>query len=760
LASDKKAFIGKAIGKKLLKLAIPVFVILVLFLVGTINQKKNREEIREQNRGSQNPTETLQPNADQFVDRLVAENEKYALYLDGPTLSVTIRDKETGAVLESSVKEEKEGENTNQKWKGFIRSGIVLDVIKGENDAGMADLINAANQIAIETIENGFHAYVSFLDYGFRFELYVRLEGDRMTVEIPDASILETLPGTYIGAINVFPFLGYSHLGDEKGYMLIPDGNGALIYLDDKEGRVTGGYSRMIYGEDTGFRDSSTESLLWGELQTVNEEENIMAPVFGMVHTEDEIGFLGIVEGGKERASIEAYPNGVTLNYNRIYPKFILRKLYNQPTSQSDARTIKTVERDRTHYDIRVHYCLVSGQDADYTGLAVRYRGYLLEDAGVERKDNGYHTRLDFLGTEREEWLVFKKKVTMTTAEDIRGIYSDLEAEGVRDILSLYKGWQSGGLYQVPVKKYKADGALGKTSELTKLIREAGEQGQQLYLYQDVLRINPDENNTTFNVVKRVDKRLFQEYAYKEVYNTFLYLTPSRSGYYVNGLAGDLRKKGVPQLAVAGITNKLFSYSYSGNYYYRPDTLREYEKIISRLGDEFNLALEQPFSYLWKYTDVFLDMPVGSSNYNFTDEEVPFLTIALKGLLPMYSEYMNFQANKQEFFLKLVETGVCPSFYITKEDSSALIYTNSDDIYSSKYSTYRSEILRYARELGSVYETVKGAFIISHERLGNGVTVVRYDNGTNIYVNYSEEDRTVDGYTVKAMSYKAGEADE
>ena len=58
-------------------------------------------------------------------------------------------------------------------------------------------------------------------------------------------------------------------------------------------------------------------------------------------------------------------------------------------------------------------------------------------------------------------------------------------------------------------------------------------------------------------------------------------------------------------------------------------------------------------------------------------------SIVLKGVMPMYSEYVNFEANKKEFFLKMVETGTFPSFYITKESSSDLVNTNSSDIYSS-----------------------------------------------------------------------------
>jgi hypothetical protein len=171
--------------------------------------------------------------------------------------------------------------------------------------------------------------------------------------------------------------------------------------------------------------------------------------------------------------------------------------------------------------------------------------------------------------------------------------------------------------------------------------------------------------------------------------------------------------------------------------------------------------MEQPSAYLWKNTDAFLDMPLGDSGYMYVDEEVPFLSMVLKGIIPMYSEYVNFEANKQEFLLEMVESGVYPSFYITKENSSALIYTNSADLYSTEYSTYKDTIEEFDKTLRELNDAIGDATIEKHEIRDNGVKVVTYSNGVKVYVNYGDEDQTVDGKTVGAMSYsyKAGEAE-
>jgi len=124
----------------------------------------------------------------------------------------------------------------------------------------------------------------------------------------------------------------------------------------------------------------------------------------------------------------------------------------------------------------------------------------------------------------------------------------------------------------------------------------------------------------------------------------------------------------------------------------------------------------------------------------------------------MYSEYINFEANKQEFFLKLAEMGINPSFYITYEDPAGLQYTNSSDLYSSKYSVYKEYILSYYKELKEVHDKTEGAMITDHKQYANGLTVVTYDNDIKVYVNYSTTAAIqADGYEIEPMSFKVGE---
>lgn len=680
---------------------------------------------------------------------LVAENDALALYLYEPTLSLIVRDKKTGAIMESTVQESDGTLNTS--WENFIKSGIGFDILNDVNEE-RSDLLSAQADIAVTKNGDGFSAAVNLTQYQISFTLQVILQEDGITVEIPNDSIVEEQEKVKLGNVYVYPFMGYTYSYEREGYMLMPDGNGALIYLEDNDGRFTSPLTLKVWGDNAGVDESYVLSLFWEEYQTVNDAEPVLAPVFGMVHTDSAFAMLGIIEEGAEDARITAYPNGAITNYNWVAPRFTLRRIYKQLMSKEGTSAVQLQEEKRAQCNIRMRYVFTHEEEADYAGLAVKYREYLLER--LSAKQDKFRIRLDFLGTDRENGMVFKKPVVMTTADNVRDIYDDLQAEGVTDIFSIYKGWQDGGIWSMPISKYKADSKIGGTKDLTKLMREAEERGIELYLYQDALRANPDTVNTTFNVIKKLDESVYQENTYKEIYESFNYQTPAQAVKKLNESLDSYRKKSVSNLALTGVTNHLYSYNYNGKQYNRSENLQVFSQAMQEASADFNLAMEQPFSCYWEMTDSVVGMPVGTSSYIFTDEEVPFLSIALKGLLPMYADYTNFEANKSEYFLHLVETGIFPSFYLTWEDPVDLLYTNSSDLYTSRYGVYRDEIIDTYSQLKAVNEQTEGAMIADREKTADDVAVVTYDNGVKVYVNYNEKSVTCDGIALEGLSYK------
>jgi len=429
-----------------------------------------------------------------------------------------------------------------------------------------------------------------------------------------------------------------------------------------------------------------------------------------------------------------------------------------QPLNNSNSGTVKTVETDRLHSDLQVRYCLLSGDDANYSGMANTYREYLLSSGQLERIDCSYKTRVDLLGSDREEFLLGTTAVTMTTTENAADIFAALRELGVESVLSVYKGWQKEGVYALPLRVYQADSVIGGTGALTELIQEQAALGYDIYLYNDAILVNDSTTAFTFDVMKMVNKRTFKINTRDQVYDLFYYLLPSKTQEHLSRLAADMVEEGVSGMALTGIPNTLFSFSSKGSYYSRTDTLASYLDTMAAADEKLDLVLENPNVYMWKYADAYLDMPLGSSDYLYVDQDIPFLAMVLKGVIPMYSKYVNFEANKTENFLQMVESGIYPSFYLTWENTSQLLYTNSSDLFSLEFANYKDTVAQYDAALRQLAQQTENASILRHETLADGVVKVSYDNGVVVYVNYTEADFTAGGVTVQALSYKVGES--
>lgn len=719
---------------------------------GDVTQTEVAVPLAKDDKGSENRPKFYYE-TQQSIDghKYIVANDQYEMYLKEENLSIIMRNIKTGAVMYSTVEEPVK---SNEEWTNFMRSSIVLEYLVGTNIVVYrADMYSGNPEKKITYTADGFIANIMYPELEIAYEVQILLTDEGFKVEIPQEKITENNSKYKVAGVYVYPYLGYSKLADSTGYMFIPDGSGALIHLKDNDGKFKQPYSEMVYGGNVGVDDSYVLSL-FNQMNPFNEPERILAPVFGMVQTDSKIGYLGIIEEGQYSAKIEAYPSGAIVPYNWITAKFIYRQVYNQPTSK-DSGTMVVRQKNMNKFDIKIRYNFVSEENANYMGLAEHYRTYLLTNQLIAEKDNEFKVRVDLLGSDIEQGLLLKKNIPMTTFDQASEIFKDLQDKGTLDILTIFKGWQDNGHYaSLPVSSFKTESKLSENMDMQDLVEESKERNIELFLDHDALRLNSDEHgNTKYKVMKKFNKQAYKENVYGKVYRSFHYLNPQSSAEIMESMKKEYSENYIDNIMISGISNKLFSYSEGSKEFDRIKTKEYYESIAADYNNDFNVLLEQPFSYLWNYTDRFIDFPTKSSNYIFTDEEIPFLALTLRGIIPLYSEYTNFQANQKEFFLQLVEQGLNPSFYITHEDPSELSNTNSSHIYSSKYERYEDMIQSYYQELKQVYEQTAGSSIRDYSR-SNGITKVTYANDAIVYVNYLDRDIQFDGQTIKGLSYK------
>ncbi len=714
----------------------------------------------------------------------VCSNGGYELYLKQDKLSIIIRDEKSGAIMRSTLTPEQAvARGYTQTMYDTVTSGVLVQPIAydvnsatsrfGQYQVGILAPLKEG-YVTVEDIKDGskvvgFTAHVNFKEHGFEFDLNVTLtEEGALTWEIPADTMKETNEAYLMADLYVFPLFGYTDRGDREGYMILPDGNGiAVNYEDcfqDGKSKYKTAYTKMVYGSDVGLGGATgttvvTDDTLEGSRDFKNASEKVTIPYFGAVHSDTQIAMIGIVEEGEYGATIQGVINGVNRSFeNYTSPLFTYRTLFVELTDNVGSSERMKTSEERMIGDVKVTYLLTSGEEATYSGLANKLRNHLTTNGTiVKNEDQEFDLRIDFLGVDKENFLVFRRNVVATTVEDIREILDKLAELGVTNVLAVYEGWQEDGLYNLPIYEFDADSDVGGNDAIEELYADLEKGGTvSLYLMQDMLTINTSLSSSVFTAINAYTGRTYEKYEmFNEVFDTFRYLYPHKSEEYIKDLVEEFLESDIKNAAFSGISDTLFVYTYEDDEYTRQDTMEYYTNALANAKDEgMSVILESPYMYLWKYTDTYLDFTIGSSMYVYASAEIPFLSSVLKGNMKMFSEYINFEANSTEHFLKLVETGVLPSFLITKESPAVLQYTNSNWIYSSEYDKYEETIADYYNKLKEVNDMVQGENIVNHEKLDSDVSITTYSNGVKVYVNFSDVDVTVDGMTIEAESYK------
>ncbi len=695
-----------------------------------------------------------------LADTHTVENDNLLLTIDDTTLYMTVTDKASGKTFASSI--EPSGKLTG--WKAFVASPLALDVVDGQSVITKQQAL-MGNQVAIDftLLDNGADALVDFTALGVKIKLQIRLEEDSIAITMPKDGLeeypvskgvnkdgVETFTDTRVCGVYLLPCFGATELDEKTGYMLVPEAAGALIEFSNGEGVGNTPFSKRIYGTNIGVDKSVSYELN-------RPAEQITLPVYGMAYTDDQLGYLAVVEEGSEAAEIMAYPAGVITDYNWAAAHFTLREQYIAQTT----RTLGLNSRESKPYlrDMTVRFYILSGEDASYTGMAQRYRKALQESGGLNTADTTYRPRMDFLGAESVEFLLWNSVEPMTSVEQMREILASCDENGVTDPLVIYRGWQPGGLtWALGSGSVDLERRLGKEDDLISLAKSVRENGGKFMLEIDPVQANPDRlYNMRVDVVRTIGQTIAEHQTGKDLYPNLYYLTPSRSAEILKAMA-DKWGKHVDGLALVKLPNTLYSYYSRGGNHTRGETLAAYQEMLA--NTDTTLALENPLIGYLSQTDVFLDLPLDTTSYSFLSAEVPFLPMVLSGQIPYYSTWLNFESNQQKALLKLVEYGAYPSWLLTGEDVQPLIHTNSSDVFSAKWDVLLPTMDEVNAKIQSLHEAIDGSRMVQHEQLDTDVVKVSYENGTQVYINYRKVDVTVDGVNIPALGYlvKGGDA--
>ncbi len=668
---------------------------------------------------------------------LVAENQNFQLYVDSDTLAFKLLDQRSGYLWHSGLDEILEGDRLNTSWQAFAKSGLSIEYLDNRASNRRVSITNSAVAIATTPVDQGISTEITFQDYGITVGLILQLEEDGVRVEIPEGSIREENPDFRLGKVYLYPFLGAVRGSSISGYMFIPDGTGSLIPFADST-RATNMLYGRYYNADLGI----ISMLPYDPL--ITSPYSITYPVFGAVHGEGENAFVSIVEEGAAYGEVDVHPAGVLTNYNFLNNTFIYNQPYFQATNRSGAG-VTTVQRDRNSFDVVVHYRFLTGEDADYIGMAHSYRQHLLDHDLLrhsEETNPDIGIRLEFLGGDSERVLFWDRFIPMTTVSQMSDILADLQIPNPEVI---YYGWQPSGASSVPPTSVQLEGQLGTLDELRALIDAITETGGHFSLYLDPQAALVGKAGyspysdlamsiTNVNIWgwNRAETNYFSLNPLRDRFNTFVDAVAEQLG---AGLALD---------SIGSILYSDFSQNAPIN---RESMLDAYQSLLSE--SPVRLGLYRPNDYLFGVTQAYYDMPLGDSSYIYTSEAVPFLPAVLAGYIPYYGTALNFSSNWQDDLLRHIEYGIYPSYFLTHEPTSNMLNTPSGWIYSSSFDQWGDEIRNTYAWLNTLLAPVRGQEIVAHERLATNVFATTFANNRQIIVNYAEQPFTLDEITVE-----------
>lgn len=673
---------------------------------------------------------------------LIAENALAKLYVNQKTLGIKIEDKKNRYIWSSTLDNIK-NQRLNNSWQKFVSNALTVNYLTRDDKVKRETLEDGA-KIKVTKQKDGFTGGITFRSK-IRLNLEVKLIGNQIQVSIPEEKIKETENARLLN-VNVYPFLGATKQDQIPGYMLIPDGAGALINYQDTSVKMTNPYQGDIYGKDPSIATEITSE------KTI-PPYSVTVPVYGVAHGVNQAAMLAEIASAEEYTTITAYKAGLATDFNWITAMFNYRYGYRQPTSSNDTNGLKLYQKERNPLSIVINYTFLAGEEANYIGMAKKYQEKLVkENVLSQSKENSELLRIDFLGAESKKGLLSNQLVPMTTLEQVEKNRQELAKKGVTNSLVGYTGWTKGGLGKSFGNKFPTEKQLGSPEAYQNLATSLLKQGGGFSLNTNYGLINQTINGTK-------DARFAQQLSGQEIKITSMdqsYGVLAPVG-LLNQIKADLKnyhQLGIKQVNLSGIGQVLYS-DYNKEHSVNRKAAKEVqiEALSSLQKEKIEVGLSAPNRYVWQQMNRYLDMPLSSSNYTFVSEIVPFLPIILKGYQQFYAPYTNFSANTEEEFLKMIDYGAFPSFMLTQEEPGKLSETASRNVYSTQFTQWEKIIPEYYQAMAKISKVIQDSTINQREQLPNEVVKISYSNQTTVYVNYGYEEQTVAGLNIPARSY-------
>ncbi len=538
----------------------------------------------------------------------------------------------------------------------------------------------------------------------------------------------------------------------DDGYILIPDGSGAVIGFNNKGEKLGNDIKIPIYGYDRSLTyTAGNENLMTAPL-----------PVFGI---KSALGtMLAMVDEGAAMTDIIASSGGNDSGYAKAGAVFSYSDYDSFDYKDVNTQYSWTLAEDN-HYNgiYRINYKMLDAGDG-YSEMAEYYRERLSLKQKASEK---VKLVLGLYGSveHRDEFLFIPvdRQVALTTFEDAEIIVDEMLEKGIESIDLRYIGWSKSGLDGRVFTSASVQGVIGGRSDLKKLKGALEAKNIGLYLDADIAYVSQNGLFDGFTAVSDTSRMLDNTYAgYNEVRlssglmneGKFMYaVRPEAMWRIFNKYINSYNKLGLNGISFGSLGGNLNSDKDSKNGVCRGTAEAYTREILKKSAENYNVMTLGANSYAYDSAKLLLDIPSAASGYPDADYSVPFLQMVLHGSIDYTTTAVNLSGDFHTEVLKAIENGSGLYFELAYRNAELLKDSAHTDKYSVDYNIWKEEITECYSMINTAIGDLTDERITQHRHIADGVSMVEYSSGAVIYVNYNESDVTVQGITVPKYSY-------
>lgn len=589
----------------------------------------------------------------------------------------------------------------------------------------------------------------------YNVNIIYRLDGDDLLVEVPLQEI-EYKSQYPISNLSVLPFFGTGGM-DDKGFMLVPEGGGALINFNNGKSSQNDYYANM-YGWDMAL---NREAVVHNTRNYFN--------VYGISQEDDS--FICILEDGAAYASIRADISGRMNSYNYAYAVYSIALREKYDVGEIANSSIYVYIPELPDGSLVQRYSFVDS--GSYSDMARDYQAYLMgkyEGYMAMNDDTEAPVAVEIVGAVDKVKQILgvpvSRPLKLTTFKEAANMITELKNDGLNNMAVKLTGWANGGVNQKVLSRVKPVSDLGSKKDLQNMVNTAKGLGVDVYL-DGVTQYAYDSSILNgFFVFADSARFISKEKAELYEYNPISYgKRESLDSYYL--LHPDIAEEMTANLAAAaakygtGISFRETGKDLSADYY-ESDTRHRQEVLNQQAGQFKDLAdqgqkimINMGNDYAAPYCDVITNMDLQGSEYTIIDTYVPFYQMALHGYVNYTGEALNLAGETEDELLRSAEYGAGLSFTLMNETAFVLQKTLYTEYYGSDYAAWHDRLVetytRYNAELGHTFNQK----MTGHEQINANLSCTMYEDGTRVYVNYGYLDQTAeDGTVIPARDYK------